>query len=101
MDNWITLSAQMRQLFIETMDEDLLNTERALHAKDVQGLVRHLHRMNGSLASVRAQALCAACNHLEFTLNSHPLTDDTRRELVAFMSRLRAALLILSEDLIT
>lgn len=101
MDNWITLSAQMRQLFIDTMNEDLLNTERALHAKDVQGLVRHLHRMNGSLASVRAQALCAACNHLEFTLHSHPLTDDTRRELVAFMSRLRAALLILSEDLIT
>ena len=101
MDNWIALSEQMRQLFIDTMNEDLLNTERALHANDVQGLVRHLHRMNGSLASVRAQALCAACNHLEFTLHSHPLTDDTRRELVAFMSRLRAALLILSEDLIT
>jgi two-component system capsular synthesis sensor histidine kinase RcsC len=95
----IQLSPQMRQLFVETMKEDLSHSEQALLSGDREKLSSHLHRMNGALAAVHAQTLSDALSQWEVELKSKPLHTDSIRELRALLSRINSAALALGKSL--
>ncbi|EXF95610.1 chemotaxis protein CheY [Pseudomonas fluorescens HK44] len=98
MDGWISLSPAMHQLFISTMQEDMSNTEQALDEANTPRVVRHLHRMNGSLASVCASSLSAACNTWEKTLQHGSLDAASTAQVRVLLQRLDAVLLALKAN---
>ncbi|MQT72654.1 hypothetical protein GHO43_32340, partial [Pseudomonas sp. FSL R10-0071] len=65
LEGWITLSPAMHRLFVTTMQEDLEQAEQALQTSNTSKLISYLHRINGSLATVGAQDLAAACGVCE------------------------------------
>ncbi|MBK3509162.1 response regulator [Pseudomonas sp. MF6747] len=88
MDGWITLSATMHRLFITTMLDDIRLTRQGLDANDKEQVVRYLHRMNGSLASLRASRLSAACNALEGALYKGSLSPSLVAQVRDLLQRL-------------
>lgn len=98
MQGWIQFSASMRQLFIVTMQDDIHEVEQGLDHVDTARVVRHLHRMNGSLASVSARALSAACNEWEVTLQEKLMSDASTLQVRALLRRLKAVLDALQVD---
>ncbi len=92
MDGWSSFSVSMHQLFITTMQDDMRLTRQGLDAADKEQVVRHLHRMNGSLASVRASRLSAACNALEEALYKGSLTTSLATRVRNLLQRLEAVL---------
>ncbi|MBC3950801.1 hybrid sensor histidine kinase/response regulator [Pseudomonas folii] len=98
MDGWISFSPAMHRLFIETMQDDINMAEQALDQSDSTGVVRHLHRMNGSLASVRASQLSAACNRLEILLLDKPLDAESADAVRTLLERLEVMLRALPTD---
>lgn len=98
MDGWISFSPAMHRLFIETMQDDLSMTKQALDQSDSALVVRHLHRMNGSLASVRASQLSAACNELEVLLMDKPLDAESADAVRVLLKRLEVMLSALPTD---
>lgn len=61
---------RMRVLFLETMQSDLREAARALHAADPQALCQAIHRMAGALAAVRGNSLVRTCRLMEEGLTS-------------------------------
>ncbi|MFL1418709.1 response regulator [Pseudomonas fildesensis] len=92
LDGWITLSATMHRLFITTMQDDVRLTRQGLDAGDKEHVVRHLHRMNGSLASIRASRLSAACNALEEALYKGSLNPSLVAQVRNLLQRLEAVM---------
>lgn len=90
LDGWITLSPAMHRLFIETLQEDLAQAERALQEANTATLVSYLHRINGSLATVGAQDLAAACSVCEITLLHAPINPVSANAVEALLTRLHA-----------
>lgn len=97
LDGWISLSPAMRDLFITTMQEDLSCVQQGLEQQDAECVVRHLHRMSGSLATVCASHLSAACNALETSLHSHSLDAARIAQVQALLRRLEIAVLTLTD----
>jgi two-component system capsular synthesis sensor histidine kinase RcsC len=91
LEGWISLSPAMHELFIRTMQDDIRSTEQGLEQADTAQVIRHLHRMNGSLGSVCAQRLSAACSELEMTLEQ-PLDADSTASVRRLLQRLDAVL---------
>ena len=91
LDGWITLSPAMHRLFIATMQEDLAQAEAALRASNTSKLVSYLHRINGSLATVGARDLAAACNTSEVILMHEPLNPESGEAVEALLKRLHVA----------
>lgn len=92
LDGWITLSATMHRLFITTLQDDVRLTRQGLDAGDKEHVVRHLHRMNGSLASIRAARLSAACNALEEALYKGSLNSSLVTQVRNLLQRLEAVM---------
>ncbi|WP_019408918.1 hybrid sensor histidine kinase/response regulator [Pseudomonas psychrophila] len=88
LEGWITLSPAMHRLFVTTMQEDLEQAERSLLASNTTQLVSYLHRINGSLATVGAQDLAAACSVCEISLLHEPLNPESARAVEALLKRL-------------
>ncbi len=88
LEGWITLSPAMHRLFVATMQEDLEQVERSLHTSNTAQLVSYLHRINGSLATVGAQDLAAACSVSEIALLNEPLNPESARAVEALLKRL-------------
>ncbi|SDV01913.1 hybrid sensor histidine kinase/response regulator [Pseudomonas mucidolens] len=97
LEGWITLSPAMHRLFITTMQEDLTRAEQALKASNTSTLVSHLHRMNGSLATVCAVNLAAACNECEIALLHAPLNTVSIRRISMLLERLHTAISRMAE----
>lgn len=91
LEGWITLSPAMHQLFISTMQEDLAHAEQALQQADAAKLIRYVHRIHGSFATVCATTLAAHCNECEIALHSGPLTPETSHAIRVLLERLHAA----------
>jgi two-component system capsular synthesis sensor histidine kinase RcsC len=89
---WISFSPAMHRLFIDTMQDDINMTGQALDQSDTARVLQHLHRMNGSLASVRAAQLGIACNELETFLLDKPLDVASTHAVRVFLTRLEAVL---------
>ncbi len=92
MDGWITFSATMHRLFITTLQDDVRLTRQGLDTGDKEQVVRHLHRMNGSLASIRAVRLSAACNALEESLYKGSLNPSLATQVRTLLQRLEAVM---------
>lgn len=97
LEGWMTLSPAMHRLFVATMQEDLMQAELAMQASDNSKLVSHLHRINGSLATVGAQDLAAACSICEVTLLHERLNPESARALEGLFKRLHSAVLRMVE----
>lgn len=97
LEGWITLSPAMHRLFVTTMQEDLEQAEQALQASNTSKLVSYLHRINGSLATVGAQDLAAACSVCEITLLHEPLNPESASAVEAFLKRLHRVVLKMIE----
>ena len=93
LEGWITLSPAMHRLFVATMQEDLAQAEYALQASDTSTLVSYLHRINGSLATVGAKDLAAACSVCEITLLHQPLNSESASAVEALLKRLHRVVL--------
>ena len=94
---WITLSPAMHRLFVATMQEDLAQAEQALQVSNTSTLISYLHRINGSLATVGAKDLAAACSLCEITLLHEPLNPESANAVETLLKRLRAAVLRMVE----
>ena len=97
LEGWITLSPAMHRLFITTMQEDLTRAELALKVSNTSTLVSHLHRMNGSLATMCAVNLAAACNECEIALLDEPLNTASTRTISILLERLHTAISRMAE----
>jgi two-component system capsular synthesis sensor histidine kinase RcsC len=98
LDGWISLSPAMHKLFISTMQEDISNVHQGLEQLDTERVVRHLHRMSGSLATVCASHLSAACNTAETALHSQSLNAALVAQVQALLRRLDIAVLALTDN---
>ena len=70
----VQLSPRMRELFFNTMYEDVHMTEVALDSGNPLKLAHQLHSMGGALGSVQAYALADTCAELERQLGESGLT---------------------------
>ncbi|QIH08235.1 MULTISPECIES: hybrid sensor histidine kinase/response regulator [unclassified Pseudomonas] len=68
----IQISQRMRPLFLQTMDQDLRQLDRALHQGDLQAAAERLHSIAGGLGAVRASTLSRACAEMECRLLESP-----------------------------
>lgn len=91
-EGWISLSPAMHELFIRTMHDDIRHAEQALEQADTARVATYLHRMSGSLGSVCAAQLSAACDELEMVLLNESLDTDSTAEVRRLLRRLDAVL---------
>ncbi|SDK46389.1 two-component system, NarL family, capsular synthesis sensor histidine kinase RcsC [Pseudomonas delhiensis] len=87
----LQVPAHMRELFVETMRNDLQAAEQASAEGDVQALGQALHRMAGALAVVRGQALVRSCRLLEEGLGEGRVQSDDPR-VARLLARIGRAL---------
>ena len=93
LEGWITLSPSMHRLFITTMHEDLAQAQLALQEANTSKLLRHVHRMHGSFATVGAIALAAACDECEVGLLREPLSPESVSRIQALLKRSHSVVL--------
>ncbi|CAB3817454.1 Sensor histidine kinase RcsC [Achromobacter dolens] len=87
------LVGKYREVFVQTMSEDLARLERALAAADVRDLKAVLHRMRGGFGAVQAMALYQQAEAAEARLRAgKPLSDPARAQVTALADALRAML---------
>ena len=70
----IQLSPRMRELFFNTMNEDVQLTRVALDTGNPTTLAYQLHSMGGALSSVQAYTLADTCTELERLLGKYGVT---------------------------
>ncbi|WP_275627491.1 hybrid sensor histidine kinase/response regulator [Pseudomonas sp. 273] len=87
----LQVPAHMRELFLQTMQQDLQAAEQACAEGDAQALGQALHRMAGALAVVRGQHLVRACRLLEAGLGEGRVQGDDPR-IRRLFGRIAAAL---------
>jgi two-component system capsular synthesis sensor histidine kinase RcsC len=68
------LSAKMRELFVETLRQDIQTTLAALDAADANSVAQQLHSMAGALGAVQINALASAFVELECRLTGMAVT---------------------------
>ena len=90
LEDWNTLSPGMHRLFTTTLQEDLAQAQLALQAADTSTLIRYVHRMHGSFATVGAVTLAEACNQCEMALLREPLSPASVEANVALLKRLHS-----------
>ena len=90
LEDWNTLSPGMHRLFATTLQEDLAQAQLALQAADTSTLIRYVHRMHGSFATVGAVTLAEACNQCEMALLREPLSPASVEANVALLKRLHS-----------
>ncbi|MED5608314.1 response regulator [Pseudomonas sp. JH-2] len=61
----LQIPGNMRELFLQTMDNDLGTAEKACGQGDAQALRQCVHRMAGALAVARARSLVEDCREVE------------------------------------
>ena len=84
----IQLSPRMRELFFNTMCEDVRMTYVALDNGDAPSLAHQLHSMGGALGSVQAGALADICVELELQLDEFGLTPKCVNEVIYWLERI-------------
>jgi len=85
-----SLSPAMRDLFVETMTQDIQDLLAALERGDAQALGRQLHGVAGALGAVQAANLAQRCNALEVRLVSEALNEPMRQHIAQVVQRLQA-----------
>ncbi|CUI32093.1 Sensor kinase protein RcsC [Achromobacter sp. 2789STDY5608621] len=87
------LVGKYREVFLQTMNEDLARLERALAAGNLRDLKAVLHRMRGGFGAVQAMALYQQAEAAEARLGAGKrLTDPARGQVTALAGALRAVL---------
>lgn len=86
------IPAKYREVFLQTMGQDLARLERALAASDAVDLRKVLHRMRGGFAAVQARDLQQLTQHAEDQLAAGGLNDATRMGLATLTAALGKAL---------
>ncbi|RBL79777.1 hypothetical protein DDE05_55645 [Streptomyces cavourensis] len=86
------IPAKYREVFLQTMGQDLARLEQAQAAGDAQALRKVLHRMRGGFAAVQARDLQQLTQHAEDRLVAGGLNDDARAGLAALTAALGQAL---------
>ena len=97
LEDWITLSPMMHQLFITTMQEDLAQAQLALQQGNTSKLLSYVHRMHGSFATVGAVALAAACDACEVALLREQMSAESARGIEALLQRVHSVVARLVE----
>jgi len=92
MDGWLTLSETMHRLLITTLQDDVRLSRQGLDANDKEHVMRHLHRISGALASIRASRLSATCRALETSMYSGSLNPSLGAQVRNLLQRLDAVL---------
>jgi len=86
------IPAKYREVFLQTMGQDLARLERALAAGDAVDLRKVLHRMRGGFAAVQARDLQQLTQHAEDQLAAGGINDATRTSLATLTAALGKAL---------
>ncbi|MBM1189230.1 hybrid sensor histidine kinase/response regulator [Pseudomonas lundensis] len=84
----IQLSPRMRELFFNTMSEDVRMAYVMLDSGDAPALAHHLHRMGGALGSVHAGALADICMELELQLDEFGPTSKFVNDVIRWLERI-------------
>ena len=88
----IQLSPRMRELFFNTMNEDVHLTQVALDSGNPITLAYQLHSMSGALSSVQAYALADTCTELEHQLGKHGMTFQLIQDVGLWLERIETLL---------
>ncbi|WP_332768582.1 hybrid sensor histidine kinase/response regulator [Pseudomonas koreensis] len=85
----LQVSSQLREVFIQTFNEDLVKIRAALQGKDVYAVCALMHRIRGGLSVVQAQSLLDRCAAIEARLNAHGWGDDSAREIEEVLASIK------------
>lgn len=77
----LMIPARYREVFVQTMEEDLSILNQALHEGRSRAVLSMLHRMHGALAAVSANELAERCAALGHTGRLHGIDDELRAEI--------------------
>lgn len=88
----IELSSGMHELFISTMQKDILQVNMALERGDSRAVAEQLHSIAGAMLAVQARALAEACIELERLLSQGEITVQLAQKIQQLVQRLYAVL---------
>ena len=78
----------MRELFFNTMNEDVQLTRVALDTGNPITLAYQLHSMGGALSSVQAYALADTCTELERLLGKYGVTSQLTQNVSLWLDQI-------------
>ena len=88
----LQLSANMRELFVSTLQEDLRITLQALDNGDASAVAQQLHSMAGALGAVQLSSLARALAALECQLTGFSVTPALAQEVRLLLQQLNTLL---------
>ncbi|WP_454845624.1 response regulator [Pseudomonas farris] len=82
------VSSHLRDVFIQTIKEDLVKTREAVRDKDAKAVGAMLHRIRGGLSVVQAQALLDRCVVIEEQLDAEGWADERGLEVEGVLEQI-------------